>query len=131
MIKCDDDPVSGRQCRQVLQTLLISPQHLAWQPPAQRPQAGPEWARVQGQLVFRALIEINPDTLCWPVHTSHIVHPDTSPVSSVSSRPWIHHKTVITPHTHTHTLWSWPYNAAVASLKYKEIEANAVVVINL
>ena len=73
MIKCPDDPVSGRQCRQVewtpmLQTLLISPQHFAWQPPAHRPQAGPEWARVQGQLVFRALIEINPDTL-YTVYT--------------------------------------------------------------
>ena len=115
----------------MLQTLLISPQHLAWQPPAQRPQAGPEWARVQGQLVFRALIEINPDTLCWPVHTSHIVHPDTSHVSSVSSRPGADPSQNSNYPSHTHTLWSWPYIAAVASLKYKKIEANAVVVINL
>lgn len=130
MTKCTDDPVSARQCRQVdwtpmLQTLLISPQHLAWQPPAQRPQAGPEWARVQGQLVFRALIEINPDTPAWST-ASHIVHPDTrlSRVSHLGRAQRIHHKTVITPHT----LWSWPYIAAVASLKYKEIEANAVVI---
>ena len=130
MTKCTDDPVSVRQCRQVdwtpmLQTLLISPQHLAWQPPAHRPQAGSEWARVQGQLVFRALIEINPDTPAWST-ASHIVHPDTrlSRVSHLGRAQRIHHKTVITPHT----LWSWPYIAAVASLKYKEIEANAVVI---
>ena len=51
-----------------------------------------------GQLMFRGLIEINPDTL-YP-HCS----PDTSGQPPVSRRARIHHKTVITPHTHTHTL---------------------------
>ena len=88
-------------------------------------KSGPDWARVQGQLVFRALIEINPDTPAWST-ASHIVHPDTrlSRVSYLRRAQRIHHKTVITPHT----LWSWPYIAAMASLKYKEIEANAVVI---
>ena len=123
MIKCPAVSAGGLDTN--VTELLISPQHLAWQPPAQRPQAGPEWARVQGQLVFRALIEINPDTPAWST-ASHIVHPDTrlSRVSHLRRAQRIHHKTVITPHT----LWSWPYIAAVASLKYKEIEANAVVI---
>ena len=75
--------------------------------------------------MFRALIEINPDTPAWST-ASHIVHPDTrlSRVSHLGRAQRIHHKTVITPHT----LWSWPYIAAMASLKYKEIEANAVVI---
>ena len=72
MIKCPDDPVSAPAVSAGgVDTNVTDSPDLAPAPCLTTPRTtAPGWARVmarvQGQLVFRALIEINPDTLAWP-----------------------------------------------------------------